>query len=146
LNINNVVIYDEGLSNKKDKAYFEWISNNNPGGSGLSNNPMERPAYEPINNNKYTVNLITIDLLNLDKLDFIKLDVEGYEIKIIEGAINTIRKYKPIITLEIYEDFTSKKFSSIENANIVFKILLDEGYTITCIKDADFLCLPNKKI
>jgi FkbM family methyltransferase len=43
---------------------------------------------------------ITIDSLNVDCCDLIQLDVEGYEIKILNGAISTIDKYKPIITVE----------------------------------------------
>jgi FkbM family methyltransferase len=42
----------------------------------------------------------TIDSLNLDSLDFLKIDVEQAEMMVIEGAINTIRKYKPVIEFE----------------------------------------------
>mgnify|MGYP003640523750 CR=1 FL=1 len=139
-NINNVTIYSEGLSNKPDLAYFEWFGYNNPGASGLSNNPMGKPSYTKPIEKKHPVTLITIDSLQLEKLDFIKLDVEGYEINVIEGAINTIKKCKPIITLEVYENFTGK--ISFEHAKSTFKILLDNGYTIHHIQGPDFLFLP----
>ncbi|WP_440912526.1 FkbM family methyltransferase, partial [Candidatus Pelagibacter sp.] len=32
--------------------------------------------------------------------DIIKLDVEGYEDQVISGAINIIKKYKPILYIE----------------------------------------------
>ena len=34
-------------------------------------------------------------------VDFIKIDVEGFEKEVIEGAINTINKFQPIIVLEL---------------------------------------------
>lgn len=44
--------------------------------------------------------MITIDSLNLDGCDFIKIDVEGYEYFVLEGAVNTIKKYNPFIMFE----------------------------------------------
>lgn len=141
-NITNVTVYNEGLSNKTEVAYFEWIGHNNPGGSGLTNNPMGKPNYEKnIKTSNYPVNLITIDSLQLEKLDFIKLDVEGYEIKVIEGALDTIKKCNPIITMEVWENFNGKY--SLQHAKSTFKILLDNGYTIHHIRGPDFLFLPS---
>lgn len=45
------------------------------------------------------VQVVTIDDLNL-AVDHIQLDVEGYEHAILKGAEQTIKQYKPIITLE----------------------------------------------
>jgi FkbM family methyltransferase len=140
-NIDNVTIYSEGLSNKTDLVYFEWSAHGNPGASGLSNNPMSKPDWAPTLEQKNPINVITIDSLHLEKLDFIKLDVEGYEINVIEGAINTIKKHRPIITLESYVNL-SKCSYSVDHTTSQFKILLDIGYSIHHIQDADFLFLP----
>jgi FkbM family methyltransferase len=44
--------------------------------------------------------MIHIDSLNLSACDFIKVDVEGAEMFVIYGALETIRKYKPTIFYE----------------------------------------------
>ena len=93
-------LYGDGLSNKPDVAYFEWVGHNNPGGSGLTNNPMEKPNYENKNIDRHPVKLVTIDSLQLEKLDFIKLDVEGYEVNAIKGMINLLKKDKPMLWIE----------------------------------------------
>ena len=54
---------------------------------------------------KYTVKhsfvpTMTIDQLALDQCDLIQLDCEGYEPNIILGAMDTIAKFKPVISLE----------------------------------------------
>lgn len=41
-----------------------------------------------------------IDDFNLRSCDLIQLDVEGYEYNILQGAENTIKKFKPVITVE----------------------------------------------
>jgi len=46
------------------------------------------------------INVITIDSLNLERCDFIKCDSEGMGVDIINGALETIKKFQPIIFLE----------------------------------------------
>jgi FkbM family methyltransferase len=46
------------------------------------------------------VQMHRIDDLKLEELDLIALDVEGFEINVLKGAIETIRKYKPVVSVE----------------------------------------------
>ena len=46
------------------------------------------------------VKMISIDSLDIDRCDYIKIDVEGAEILVLTGAVNTINKYHPIIFFE----------------------------------------------
>jgi len=39
--------------------------------------------------------------LNLTRLDFVKIDVDGWELKIMQGAEKTFRRYLPTILLEV---------------------------------------------
>lgn len=52
----------------------------------------------------------TLDLYNFKDVDLIKIDVEGHELEVIEGAINTIREYKPLLCIEL-----NQKVDKIEN-------------------------------
>ena len=49
---------------------------------------------------------ITLDMFvernNIKNIDYIKMDVEGAEQKILEGAVNTIKKYRPSLAVAIY--------------------------------------------
>lgn len=52
------------------------------------------------------VNVMTIDdfclLNNIHEVDFIKMDIEGHELQAIEGALNTIKKYRPRMAIAAY--------------------------------------------
>lgn len=61
------------------------------------------------------VPMFTLDTLNLDACDLIQLDVEGFEIFAIKGAINTIKRFWPVITAE--------------NGHNCEQFLVDLGYT-----------------
>ena len=45
--------------------------------------------------------IFAIDSFNFSQCDLICLDTEGYEDKIILGALRTIEKFKPVITIEL---------------------------------------------
>lgn len=55
-----------------------------------------------------SVPLVSIDSLNLNRLDFIKIDVEGMEEEVLAGAENSIRKYLPIMMIEIIKSDKEK--------------------------------------
>lgn len=61
----------------------------------------------------------------IEKMDLIKCDVEGAEIKVIKGGLNTIKLHKPIIFLEMLRKW-SLKFGY--HPNEIINILTEVGY------------------
>ena len=47
--------------------------------------------------------------LNVKRLDFIKVDIEGHEDKFLDGASSTIRKFRPILHMEINESYYRRR-------------------------------------
>ena len=76
-------------------------------------------------------NAITIDKFveenNIEKIDYIKMDVEGAERNILEGAIKTIKKFKPSLAIAIYHG--GKLFmEDFYNIPIFIKNVINEDY------------------
>lgn len=60
-------------------------------------------THQIMSSNKQHIPIMTIDSFAWDTVDFIQLDVECYEKNVIEGGINTIKKFKPTISAELGE-------------------------------------------
>jgi FkbM family methyltransferase len=89
------------------------------------------------------VNMITIDSLDLKQCDYIKIDVEGAEILVLMGAINTIKQFHPMIFFE--ENGLTVTDAMVKSMNIDFEydtprnFLTQLGYTVTNVNH--FNCL-----
>jgi FkbM family methyltransferase len=61
----------------------------------------------------------------LNKIDLIKIDVEGYELKVLKGAEQTIRKHHPVLFIEIDDNNLRDQNDS---ASVLITFLTDMGY------------------
>lgn len=93
-----VKLFNLALSNQAGVATFNHVISN-PGYSGLLKRRYDRPGETDC-----TISVSTDLLDNVideqDHIDFIKIDVEGAELQLLQGAISTIRRCRPIIVFE----------------------------------------------
>ena len=100
----NIEFLTCGISNKKETLSFN-----------------EEKSFSTIyGSGTQSVELDTIDNIVKERVDYIKLDIEGAEQNAIDGAKETIKKYKPILAICIYhkaEDWYTipKKVLAIES-------------------------------
>lgn len=66
----------------------------------INNSDKKNVGTHRIINTPGNVMMMTIDSLDLEECDLIHLDVEGYEDIALRGAIQTIKKFKPVVILE----------------------------------------------
>lgn len=82
------------------------------------------------------VAVTTIDHLALSGLDFFKIDVEGMEIEVLGGALNSIRKYTPWCWVEYWKvDIAAikQKFDGLD-------------YKFFIMDPLNMLCAPQKRL
>ena len=57
----------------------------------------------------FDVKKLTLDSFNFDqKISFIKIDVEGHEFSVLKGSEKILKKYKPILLIEIDKQHSTK--------------------------------------
>jgi FkbM family methyltransferase len=74
----------------------------------------------------YTPTII-IDNLNLPGCDLIQLDIEGYELNALNGAIETIKKYKPVLCIEFCEKWLNRYNA---NSDKILNLLEELNYVL----------------
>jgi FkbM family methyltransferase len=77
-----------------------------------------------------------IDDLQLESCSAIQLDIEGFEYYALLGAVDTIKKFKPVIVLEMWDQLDSRYEKNLNQKTITF--LSDLGYShIDTIYESD---------
>lgn len=134
--LNNVVLFNTALSNKKQQLYMKTIDN------GVELGGASRVIKKARNNNNdviYIVDALTLDdLLKEDqrRIGLIHLDIEGHEIIALEGCKAIIKKFRPTIILEVWKN----RAISIEH------YMNSINYRFIKMVDGNGVFFPNEKI
>ena len=154
-----LVLFDCALSNSKGKTKFQ-LFNDDPL-SPASNISKTADHIDHSTYNTIDVSINRLDDLIEDRFDnnrvvFIKIDVEGHELEVVLGGLETIKLHKPILYIEILREKWNKNSSSSELCdllkNIGYEIMQVDGEKIIKIsssfveKSENFLFMSHKKI
>jgi FkbM family methyltransferase len=96
---------------------------------------------------------VPLDQFEFNDVVFIKIDVQGYELNVINGAINTINKHRPYLFVEFEDDLLQDAGSSekelqakIESLGYIVKRFHDGVlHQTTSGKCLDCVCIPKEK-
>jgi FkbM family methyltransferase len=102
---NKIKIFNIGLSNKKINGSISFYDRKNIGGTRVRQNPNGNLLLDKLDNIKIKENAI----------DFVKIDVEGHELEVLQGARETLIKYKPVIFIETFRNQKSKVHEYLTN-------------------------------
>jgi hypothetical protein len=78
---------------------------------------------------QFHIPMMSIDSLCLNECDLIALDVEGFEQQALEGAKQTILKYKPVIIAERFNTPEQQMYMKNLGYDYVEQSFLDSIYT-----------------
>ena len=85
--------------------------------------------------------LRSLDDFGFEDVSLIKIDVEGFEMEVLRGAVETISRSRPVLIIEIHgADGTAKQQVRHRTTQDYVRGL---GYTATLIRHADWLFLPE---
>ncbi|MBV5302722.1 MAG: FkbM family methyltransferase [Chlorobium sp.] len=108
--ISSFIISEEIALGSKNETITLLLDQKNSGSSKV----ISSPDVECIKVHCTTIDTF-ISANNLQRLDFLKIDVEGYEPFVIDGALETIKKFKPVIYCEITPAWFEKNMRSSDD-------------------------------
>ena len=111
----NVIRYPHGLGEKQ-----RYVATNDWSQKHRRRGPLAN-HIDPNSENK-TQKIKSLDSLKIKDIGLIMIDTEGYELNVMKGAINTIKKYKPVLVLE----FHRTKKNNVNNLTQKFGYSLSE--------------------
>lgn len=136
-NCFNANIYNYALSSKEYTSEIVVIN----GGEAIThlNDDEFLTQISLLNPNNYcqTVQVKTLDSFNFKNVSLIKIDTEGHQDEVISGALNTIKRNKPVIIFEANDP-------SLDDRNNTAKYLESLDYICMHIEASDWLAIPIK--
>lgn len=137
-----VKIFDVAVSDTVGESEFYLSVDVDKGTSAGSFIAEAHPYYPKSKEYLELFKIMKVRTISLDQVssvtgadvvpDIIKIDVEGAEGSVLEGAKDILRKYKPLILMEVHSIFNMFK---------ICEILHPQGYKITLLKEeADGRC------
>jgi FkbM family methyltransferase len=86
VDLNRITHFKCGLADQHKK---ELVS----GGGSMTTGKIPQEKY-------YEEQLYTLDEFKFENIDYIKIDVDGFELRVLQGCIETIKKYEPLLIIE----------------------------------------------
>lgn len=121
--IENCTVFNYGLSNSEEDRIFYYFK----GGSAIASieNLIDHKTATQVKCKMKTLDQMATDL-RLNSIDFIKCDVEGSELFVLQGAKTVLEDFKPIIFIEICEEWCQK---CGYESNDIINLLKQYGYS-----------------
>ncbi len=136
-NFSNIIVNKLALSDKKETLFYQEKKGHS---GGISMNKEVRNG-----NNYKAIESLTLDEFvkekRLEKIDFIKVDIEGFEMNFLQGAKETIKKFKPRLFFEIDEKKLIQQRTSPEKLMEEIRFL---GYKIIDV-ESKIEIMPNER-
>jgi FkbM family methyltransferase len=128
--LENVYAYELALSDRDiniDAEMPDYATEGNIGAFSIDEETRKNDYECSTVNTSNKIELIPLDYMNFNNIRLIKIDVEGHELEVIKGGIETIKKnnYPPII----FEAWTWKPWFEPKR-KALFEYLEGHGYEI----------------
>jgi FkbM family methyltransferase len=91
------VIKNVALSDKRGSSTFNYVKSN-PAYSGIKQRSY--PKKEKIQEIDVKIDTMDNQLKNAERINLIKIDVEGGEMGVLKGSVNTLKKWSPVVIFE----------------------------------------------
>ena len=116
--LRNVTVHNTALSNQHGQATLNIPATGGPEATSFASLSNQFAEADTL-----TVDLQTLDSFEFSEVDLIKIDVEGHELEVLQGGLETLKRQSPTLLIEIEQ--RHHPASGIEE---IFDFILALGY------------------
>lgn len=151
--ISNCEVYNMGCGEKQTEFVMAAVKESNSGQNRIITNVVGTHEAGGL----VTIKVAKLDNMfaHLKKIDLIKIDVEGFEMHVLKGAEEILKKHRPVLFIEIDDELLRSNNTSPESVIVYLENSL--GYSILNAADEqriahgfsfanchlDIICLPS---
>lgn len=125
----NVKVFDAGLGSSigvMDINFYPYYT---------GHSSVEKAESFKQTSHKIPCPIVPLDLFKYEEVDFIKIDVEGFELEVLRGSVETIRNNSPLILVELLKS----QSNAIYNVMMVQKFMSNLDYELVHTHEDDYL-------
>lgn len=136
-NCSNVIPLNCALGDQQQFSFLGRKFERNEGARYITETPSDE-----------TVHIETLDSFELSNVSLIKIDTENFELKILQGARQTILRNHPIILIEIMANLIKANEEALDVAalkQVTIDFLHNLDYHVSHIGGDDYIAIPRKQ-
>ncbi|MCU1376264.1 MAG: hypothetical protein JWO68_3550 [Actinomycetia bacterium] len=138
--LENVVVHPLGLYDQDGTLVLNY-NEHHPGGAFISDT-------EATDGDQESIAVRTLDSwaaeVGLDRLDVVKMDVEGAELRVLAGAVDTLRRFRPKLILEC-NPVPLRRFQGATADALVSALEAAMGPLVRILQDGTFERLGERR-
>ena len=143
--LKNIFVIPMAVSDQKSFSFLNIPEKRkNSFGFGLSHMSTHHDDFSTRNYKTHYdyVSVTTIDQivkdLEIEKVDFIKMDIEGHEYRALLGSSETLKRFKPIIYIELIEHSLNRNNDSLKDVYTFLRKLNYKSYYVKNLELEEF--------
>ncbi|GHX57858.1 hypothetical protein VCSRO206_2815 [Vibrio cholerae] len=152
-NSDNVILHNDALSYKKtilslgkEEQQEVPIAFSNNTFLGSKSNNLGAYCFTNDGSGVFSKEAATLDSLGYENVGFIKIDVQGADLDVLIGSLDTIKRCRPTVIFE-WEEELAKNFDN-NNLHEVIAVIEGLNYEVKVLKEhnakqKDYICLPK---
>lgn len=155
--LRNVTVLPLALSDREGEAMLEIpIKKDSKFYRGFAHSLAHLSADDSSRSSALSVAMTTVDCFvrdkQLEKISFIKCDVEGAEPLVLQGALETLKRDRPAVLIEVYRAWLARCGKTVSDIAIFFESLDYKPHQINAGKltahesveeDGNYFLLPS---
>lgn len=129
-NVNHMTTHNLALSDSNCESKIVFNPQNTGGCHVVSDYEVANSIRHAQNHIKDTVQCVPMDSIKFDdSIEILLVDIEGHEERFIKGAEQTIKKYKPVIIIELWTDEKRQHENMKTTQSEMIQKITSLGYT-----------------